>query len=709
MIVSADSLDKGESSLHLPVFKLRQGWRFSEGDDSAWSDPELDDSTWIQVDRPFPKFRGILPQDDWTGVGWFRLTLRLAEDVRFKSLALTFSAIGAADLFVDGRHLRSIGTVGATEAEESAALVSDGIPLVVPFEPLNRQEVVVAVRMSNFWSRAHPDIRYYVGFDLGLTALEDSEEQVSGVIHNRSVHQVFVGASIASIALLHLLFFLFHPRERRNLYHAVFAGCMAAGAYFPAEMYVFATDLDILLAYDFLWKIVLVLTVISGNAFLYESFSDRPPKYALWALAPLGGLILAAWWTPLSVYYLLVLGSFPEQIRTTIRAIQERREGAVIVGIGFGCLILSTSHILLVELKVIDLILVHAYLYGFLSLVLSTSIYLARSFANTSQDLRERVAEVKTLSDRQVGQARLLAEQERERQESETRHRVLEAENAAKRAEIEASRRRQEMLKRLEETTDKIRETQGQLVQSEKMAALGTLVAGIAHEINTPVGAINSMHDTLLRAVDRLKDTIREDAAAMADRRVNAALQVMDSANDVISSGTQRVTGIVRSLRAFARLDDAEMREADLEEGIESTIPLIQHELKQGIAIEKAYGGIPTVACYPSRLNQVFLNILVNASQAIEKEGTLSIRTSSDDRHAQIQFIDTGSGIPEADLARVFDPGFTTKGVGVGTGLGLSICYQIIQDHGGEISIESEVGVGTTVTVTLPLHPEAAL
>jgi signal transduction histidine kinase len=148
------------------------------------------------------------------------------------------------------------------------------------------------------------------------------------------------------------------------------------------------------------------------------------------------------------------------------------------------------------------------------------------------------------------------------------------------------------------------------------------------------------------------------------------------------------------------------MHDADLHEGIDSTIPLIQHQLKQGISIVKEYGQIPTVMCYPSRMNQVFLNLLVNAVQAIEGEGSITIRTSADDDAVRLKFIDTGNGIPKENLDRVFDPGFTTKGVGVGTGLGLPICYQIIQDHRGEISIESEVGKGTTVTVSLPTNEE---
>ena len=238
-------------------------------------------------------------------------------------------------------------------------------------------------------------------------------------------------------------------------------------------------------------------------------------------------------------------------------------------------------------------------------------------------ELRTRVDEVQTLSDRRIEQERLLAERTLQQQEEVTRNQLLEADNAHKQKELEEAKRRQEILEELELTTRQLQQTHDQLIQSEKMAGLGTLVAEIAHEINTPVGAINSMHDTLLRAVDRLKS----DLTGLDDARVQTALDVIDGANGVISTGTSRVTEIVRSLRIFARLDDADMREADLNEGIESTIPLIHHQLRSAIEILKQYGQIPLVLCYPSRLNQVFLNILVNAAQAIEGKGTITVRT----------------------------------------------------------------------------------
>jgi signal transduction histidine kinase len=259
-----------------------------------------------------------------------------------------------------------------------------------------------------------------------------------------------------------------------------------------------------------------------------------------------------------------------------------------------------------------------------------------------------------------------------------------------------------EILESLERANEELRAAQAQLVQSEKMASLGQLVAGIAHEINTPIGAVNSMHDTQLRAFGKLKAILEGETEIQSLDSIKAALKVIDDANRVIKSGTERVTTIVRRLRSFARLDEAELKMVDIHEGLEDTLTLVHHEIKHHIEIERDYAGIPPIACYPGKLNQVFLNMLNNARQAIVDQGEIRIKTEHSRGKVMISFSDTGVGIPPNKLKKVFDPGYTTKGVGIGTGLGLSICYQIIKDHRGEILVDSEVGKGTTFTIVLP-------
>jgi PAS domain S-box-containing protein len=255
----------------------------------------------------------------------------------------------------------------------------------------------------------------------------------------------------------------------------------------------------------------------------------------------------------------------------------------------------------------------------------------------------------------------------------------------------------------LERAHRELSQTQSQLIQSEKMASLGMLVAGIAHEINTPIGAVSSMHDTLLRTVDKLREEVfRSELDDERRSRFERFFNVLGDANRVMRSGVERVTTIVRRLRSFARLDEAELKDADINEGIEDTLTLVHHELKHDIDVVKNLGPLPPIPCFPGRLNQVFLNLIVNARQAIKGKGTITIETERDGHEVVIRISDTGVGIARDHLDRVFDPGFTTKGVGVGTGLGLSICYQIVQDHRGTISVDSEPAKGTTFTIRIP-------
>ena len=260
----------------------------------------------------------------------------------------------------------------------------------------------------------------------------------------------------------------------------------------------------------------------------------------------------------------------------------------------------------------------------------------------------------------------------------------------------------------LESTNRELRDTQAALVQSEKMASLGALVAGVAHEINTPVGSINSNSDVMVRALDKLRTALENAPSEVKDNPdLKRTLEVLGGIGKVNKTACERIVKIVRSLRNFARLDEAERKIADLHEGLESTLTLVHHETKNRIQVVRDFGGIPEIECFPDQLNQVFMNVLVNATHAIEGQGKITITTRRETGFVTVAFSDTGKGISRENLAKIFDPGFTTKGVGVGSGLGLAICYKIVKEHGGRIEVESELGRGSTFTITLPVEAPA--
>lgn len=255
------------------------------------------------------------------------------------------------------------------------------------------------------------------------------------------------------------------------------------------------------------------------------------------------------------------------------------------------------------------------------------------------------------------------------------------------------------------EALQQLRETQARLIQSEKMASLGSLVAGVAHEINTPIGSIQSNADVAQRAVELIREWVSQWAgteAGVVDGSLARALKSLDDTNTLTKLAIERIVTIVKSLRNFARLDEASVQRADLHVGIDSTLTLLHHELGRRIHVRRNYGSVPEIECAPGQLNQAFMNLLVNAIQAIDGEGTITITTYQKGKSAVLEFSDTGRGISAEDLDRIFDPGFTTKGVGTGLGLGLATVYRIIQDHGGSIHVISEPGKGATFTVRLP-------
>nr|NJM03878.1 response regulator [Desulfobacula sp.] len=281
---------------------------------------------------------------------------------------------------------------------------------------------------------------------------------------------------------------------------------------------------------------------------------------------------------------------------------------------------------------------------------------------------------------------------------------------------------------KLDEALRELKITQGHMLQSEKMASIGQLAAGVAHEINNPIGFIGSNLEALKDYMEDVNEILSRyqklgrSLAGPAEKSLSAeikealkAIRQFEEEKDLdylkkdipellqdCKEGTRRVGKIVADLKSFAHPGNDRQMLVDINKGLESTLNVVYNELKYKAAVTREFGDIPRVEGFPQKLNQVFMNILMNAAQAIEEKGEIRIETKKEGDNVVVSVSDTGCGIKEEHLSKVFDPFFTTKEIGKGTGLGMNMAYNIVKEHKGKIFVQSTVGKGTTVTVSLP-------
>ena len=521
---------------------------------------------------------------------------------------------------------------------------------------------------------------------------EEAQRQLTYWIR---VQMAFTGLTLA-FGLLHLILFLFSPKLRSNLYFALFVLSYAVAIFFDFQHLIDYNVLELRLH-----RVAMTINLIFALRFFYELFLPKPPRQFLLIAA---GLVLAgllATFEPIDNFkYLLIMSvvSWTEILRVEVQAIRGKHDGAWIIVAGFGALLLFGLYDLLLDVNLMGAVfgIENGYQFGLVGLFLATSVYLARDMARTNDQVieQERLARVQ--------------ETERLRLEAENTHKALELQKAK---ELEAS------YHKLEEAHQRLKATQVQLIQSEKMASLGQLTAGIAHEIKNPLNFINNFAEVNEELADEMREAYEANPEIKLEDLIDVLTDLKQNAQ-VIAHHGKRADGIIHAMMQHASGGTGQRETVDINQLVSEHIDLAYHgkraqvqDLKVEIErdLDEEAGVVKIV---PQEIGRVLLNLLGNAFDAVHEHAakvdgeyapTITVSTRQVEGRVEIRVKDNGPGIPAEIKDKIFEPFFTTKPTGTGTGLGLSLSYDIVtQGHGGTLMVESTEGEGATFVITLP-------
>jgi len=683
---------------------LTKGWRYHIGDDPAWARPGFDDSRWDTLNPARP--RQDLPPRLQTGVSWLRLRLHLSDSLRLQTLVLQAWELGACELYLNGRLVLRQGTLAAAPAHvrpRGVNMPPGEVPAGGPAEQ------VLAVRYAPW----QPRLLFGLGQRAQLKVrLFTPQQYWQFVAKGRASVDVFLVAVglFGLLTLLHGAFFYYNPTQQANRYFARFALVLALaflGGYCSQ-----------VLAYPTQAPFLVVAMLNNGLGPIGSIWATRA-LYALFHVRP--GHLYAGLWASCGVMLLLlVLGPYhqahviaqtlvtllaaAEQLRLTIGALRRGHRGAWIIASGFAGALLASSVILLLlrlattlqlEATTVTLLIELLALLMYLLPALGISLFLAREFALDAELLQVKLGEVERLS------AQTLA-QEQDKQA------LLASQNET--LEVQVAHRTGQLQRSLTE----LRATQAQLIQREKMASLGELTAGIAHEIQNPLNFVTNFAEVSTELVAELKE-----AQAAGDTHEATALADGLAQNlGKISEHGKRASSIVRGMLEHSRTSTGARAPTDINALCDEYLRLAYQGLR---AKDKTFNAtletdfapaLPLTEGVGADLGRVLLNLFNNAFYAVQQrqlagepgyQPTVGVATRHVGSTVEVRVRDNGTGMSEAVQAKIFQPFFTTKPTGEGTGLGLSLSFDIVtKGHGGTLSVQSQAGQGTEFTLLLP-------
>jgi signal transduction histidine kinase len=693
---------------------LDKGWKYQAGDNPEWADPDFDDQEWLPID-PLLDLH-YLPQIRHTPVGWFRIKFHVDSSLLNKPLALQVDQHIASEIFLNGKLLQQYGTV-STNPDQVRAYQPNYTPTGVLF---NQPEQVIAVRFS-----VQEQLPYFYFYPY-YKALEIRINEVSGAyafekyITRFHKFNVFEAGLFILLGLVFLGVYLVYNKQIANLYFSIANFAIGVGSI----LYVDAVTSNDVAYRAYISVPSWLLMWVLYNLFLFLAIYSLFAPHKGWAFWGVICLFLVGTSTLFYNYqWTFILGiSLPttvmaiELLRISIPAYRKGRRGVSIVIIGLISYLVAGN-------------IFYFMMYGFLQnqaitdnysvlditfhfyigcIPISLSIYLGRKFAFTSKDLEQKLIEVQQLS------AQTIAQEQEKMQILASQNETLEKQVAQRTAEL--SNQKEE----LQTTLEYLKATQSQLVQKEKMASLGEITAGIAHEIQNPLNFVNNFSELNNELIDEMQEYIYkghvEEASAMAAG--------VKENNTKIHHHGHRADAIVKDMLEHSRHTKGERQPTDINALADEYLRLAYYGIKVkdnafSADIQVNYDdGIGLMNVVPQEIGRVLLNIYNNAFYAVQQKQKLvqvgfngeevyrqivKVSTRKSKSHVEIRVRDNGVGMPESVKHKVFQPFFTTKPAGQGTGLGLSLSYDIItKGHGGELQVESKEGEYTEMVISLP-------
>ena len=685
---------------------LDKGWKFRAGDDSAYARSGYDDAAWAPINPN--QLPGQLPQLVGVRLGWLRLRLEVADSLRGRALVLLFQQTGACEVYLNGRLLHRYGRVSADPAQVQPGPFT-AVPLEVHFA--GPREQVLAVRFAP-WGRL-------AWFKDNINFLRVRVTGLPGLLRRNTERAVAptdyfaAGAVFLLLSLLHLFFRRYNPAQRANLYFAYYAGAAALGfgaLYGGWQVQGMVPSLALSIGAD----TFLLLSYVWAVRALYELFGFRPGRLYVGLWGALVVCLILSEFTQLTsfsghttysfAFFGFVALASAEQLRLTMRGLRQQQRGARLIAAGYsGALLCACAYALLIIVQQPITFRLSATLVSLMALLpaLGISLFLAREFATNSELLLVKLRQVQQLS------AQTQAQQAEKQALLATENERLEAQVASRTAEVAGQR------DRAEQALARLREMQAQLVQAEKMAFLGELTAGIAHELQNPLTFMKSFAEVSTGLVDDI-DGSRKGTGGLEGEIIAGLKQNLQQ----ISQHGQRASAIIKDMLEHSRSGTSQREPTDLNALAQEYLGLAYEGFK---AREQDFEVLLTtdldprvvpLAVVAADLGRVLLNLGTNAFHAVHHyraqagpgyvaEVTLVTRVWLG--CVEIRVRDNGPGMPAHVRERVFEPFFTTKPAGEGTGLGLSLSHDIItKGHGGTLTVESEEGVGTEFVVTLP-------